>query len=82
MQLANNLGTIIAAEEFCGLAFDRSAIETFIDERVDASDLSFANFLNTAVTAHKFGHKDMSSSQKAAHCRQISRVANSYKFVK
>jgi len=81
MELAQNLGTVIASEDFCGLTFDQAAIADWIDTNVDASDMSFASTLDMMVQATGFGLPDMSASAKTAHCRSVENTARHYGFV-
>lgn len=80
--LANELGTVLAAEEFCDLSFDQAAIGAFIDKNVRATDMSFASMLNLMISGHKVSHAQMGAAQKTAHCRQVARVAKSLGFTK
>jgi transcriptional antiterminator Rof (Rho-off) len=82
MQLANELGSVLASEESCGLSYDQVAIRTFIEKHVRADDMSFANTLNVMTQGAQFQLKGMSASAKTAHCTQISRVARTYGFTK
>lgn len=81
MQLANELGTVIASEEACGLTFDQAAIAAFIDERVPDDDMGFPSMLQTMIAGTEFQLRDMSESAKTAHCTQIRRVARRHGFV-
>lgn len=81
MQLATNLGTVLASEEFCGLSYDQPAIESFIAEKVDADDLSFPSTLSMMTEGSEYQLKDLSKSSKTAHCAQISRLAKTYGFI-
>lgn len=80
MKLASDLGTLIAAEEFCGLSYDQAAIEAYIEKNVPADDLSFASQLNLMIQGSRFEHSSMSASAKTAHCAQIKRSAKSHSF--
>lgn len=82
MELAQNLGTVIASEEFCDLAYDQAAISEWIDTNVDASDVSFASTLDMMVQGTRYGLPDMSGSAKTAHCRSVENTARHYGFVK
>lgn len=82
MQIANDLGTVLASEEVCGLSYDQAAIEAFIAKKVSADDMSFASTLNMMVMGSEAQIGDMSASAKTAHCAQIRRVAKSYGFTK
>lgn len=54
IRLANELGTVLAAEEPCGLAYDHAAIEAWLDSRVEAADMAFAPTLATMTTGAAF----------------------------
>ena len=81
MNLASNLGTVLAAEEACGLSFKQAAIEAFINDKVPADDMEFPSMLTVMTDGSRIQLKSMSQSQKTAHCRQISRIAKSYGFI-
>ena len=80
-QLAQSLGDVLASEQFCGLKYDQAAIATFIKDRVPANDLEFTGNLKGATSLATYSLKNMSQSEKTAHCTQIRRVAASYKFI-
>ena len=82
MRLSNDLGSILASEETCGLSYDQDAIKAFIDKHVKADDMGFANTLGLMTRGTKLELKNMSASAKTAHCAQISRVARTYAFTK
>jgi hypothetical protein len=79
--LALNLGNVLGSEEFCGLAYDQSAIEAFIEKHVAADDRNFAADL-TMTGGVKIENQDKSPSEKTAHCTQIRRVAKSFGFIR
>ena len=81
MNVANQLGTVLASEEFCGLSYDQAAIEKFIEEKVAADDMGFASNLQVMTEGQRYSLKDMSASSRTAHCAQIRRVAKSYEFI-
>ena len=64
--IANELGTVIASEEACGLTFDQSAIERFINEHVKADDMSFPSTLQMMTAGTKFQIENMSKSSLTA----------------
>lgn len=78
--LSSELGSVIAAEEFCGLTYDQNAIAAFIENKVPADDMGFAGMLNMQVIGHGAMQEDMTPSLKTAHCAQMGRVARSYGF--
>lgn len=82
MQLAIDLGAVIAAETFCGLTFDQLSVAAFIEKKVKPNDMSFPTTLQTVIEGSKFQHQSMSPSAKTAHCTQIKRIAETYGFVK
>lgn len=82
MQLATQLGSVLASEELCGLAYDQAAIEAFIEKSVKADDMGFASTLKVMTSGQEFQNKSLTVSGKTAHCAQIRRVAKSYGFTK
>lgn len=82
MTLATELGSVIAAERACGLAYDQAAISAFIEAKVPASDMGFPSTLNMMVKGSEVQLEEMSPSAKTAHCTQVRRVAKSYGFAK
>lgn len=81
MSLANELGSVLASEKACNLAFDQAAIAAFIEAKVPANDMGFASTLNMMTQGSKYQFEEMSASSKTAHCTQIKRVAASYGFI-
>jgi len=81
MQLANQLGSVLASEEPCGFAFDQAAIAAFIEDKVSPDDMGFASTLNMMTQGQRIQIDQMSASSKTAHCTQIRRVATSYAFL-
>ncbi|WP_298981590.1 signal recognition particle [uncultured Roseibium sp.] len=77
-ELAFALGSILAAEDFCGLTFNQAAIEAFIGENVPAGDMHFSAQLWLLTNGSKESLKVMSESQLTAHCSQTRRVAAEY----
>lgn len=81
MQKAQELGTLLAAEKFCGLSYDQAAIGTWIDENTDPSDMGFSGTLTMMTEGSSFMQGDMSESSKTAHCRSIERTARHFGFI-
>lgn len=81
IQVARKLGSLIAAEEFCGLSYNQEAIAAFISSEVPAEDMDFASMLNTMTMGAGFNQENMTASGKTAHCTQMQRVAKTYGFV-
>ncbi len=80
--LALNLGSVLAAEEGCGLEYDQAAIAAFIQKSVPADDRGFPSTLNMMTDGSKVQFDRMTTSSKTAHCAQIKRLAKTYGFVK
>lgn len=72
-QTAQELGTILGSEEFCAITINEDGLDAYIDARVPADDLDFADDLNGLVGLQGFQNQNMSASQKRAHCRQVKR---------
>ena len=81
-ELANSLGSLLASEEYCGLSFDQDAISSFIDNNVDAKDLEFPSSLRAMTRVARDDLNSLNESEKTAHCRQITRLALSFEFLK
>jgi hypothetical protein len=81
MDLAHQLGSVLAAEEFCGLTYKQEAIVGFVEKKVRADDMGFAATLEMMTAGQKVTQQGMSASAKIAHCTQIRRVAKSHGFV-
>jgi hypothetical protein len=82
MNIALELGTAIGSEAACGLTYDQRAIERFINEHVNASDMSFPSTLNMMTMGTKVQIEQMSKSSLTAHCTQVRRIAEKYGFTK
>lgn len=81
MQVASMLGTMLAAEEMCGLTYDLDAIDRFIDDKVAADDMDFAGTLRLMTAGAGHQHSGMSEAEARAHCRQIARSARANGFI-
>jgi len=80
--LAEQLGGVIAAEEFCGLAYDQAAIAAFIEQKVAADDMAFPKWLGVFTSSAGRDQERMSASAKTAHCVQMRRIAIAYRFIR
>ena len=80
MMLATQLGSVLAAEDFCGLTYDQAAIAAFVEAEVAPDDMAFPSTLSAMTDGHRYQQDTMSASAKTAHCTQIGRVAASYGF--
>lgn len=81
MEVAMQLGSVLASEEPCNLTYDQAAIEAFIDKKVKATDLDFAGTLVMMTKGQEFQIKSMSKSALTAHCTQVRRTAKAFKFI-
>jgi len=82
MQKATELGSILASEKMCGLAYDQGAIADWIDKNVDPSDMGFASNLSLMTEGANYQFEGMSESAKTAHCRSVERTAKHFGFLK
>ena len=80
-RVASDLGNLLASESFCGLKYDQAAIQAFVAAKVPAADMSFTGMLSGSRTATEYQFKEMTPSDKTAHCTQTRRVARAYKFI-
>ena len=49
MKLSHELGSVLASEDACGLAYDKGAIERFVESRVKAADMTFITMLELSL---------------------------------
>jgi hypothetical protein len=82
MELADNLGFVLAGGEKCGYTFDDSAVIAFVQERVPPDELGFASMLNTMVTGATFQLEQLSDSAFIAQCAVVEQTARHYSFMK
>lgn len=81
MTHAVNLGNVIASENKCNLSYDETAITNWIDDNVDASDMSFPSTLNMMITGSKHQISKLSGSAETAHCKSVMNTARHYGFI-
>lgn len=82
MTLANQLGTLLGAENACHLSYDQAAIQRFIARKMPENDLSFGSMLQMMVAGEKIEIEDMSPPTLTAFCSQNERVARSNSFIR
>jgi hypothetical protein len=80
-QAAETLGSIIAAEHFCGLRYDEDVLNNWVDDRVHYSDSGFYTVLHQVVDYHEQQQNQMPSATRSSHCRTILEMANYYGFL-
>lgn len=81
MNAAMSLGSVLAAESFCGLSYDQAAISAWIDANTNPSDMGFASSLSLMTDGAAYELQSMSESSRTAHCRSIERTARHYGFI-
>lgn len=75
------LGTLIASEDYCGMAFDQSAIERWIGENVPATAMDFPQLMEMGRTGEEYERQDRTDSAKTAHCAAMRQTARHYGFI-
>ena len=78
--IALGLGNILGSQEACRLTIDQNAIQQFIKEHVDPSDMRFPDNLRGATQADKNEVQAMSPTELANHCLATGRIAKHYGF--
>jgi ABC-type oligopeptide transport system substrate-binding subunit len=79
--LANQLGTVLAAESACHLSYDPKAIQNYISKNVPESDMSFGSLLEIMVQGQTTQIAQMTSATLTALCAQTERVARFNGFI-
>ena len=82
MQMATDLGSILGSERACRLSFGQAAIERWIDQNVDASDMGFPSTLAMMTQGAEFQAQSMQGNALAAHCRSVERTARHFGFIR
>ena len=80
-QAVATIGSLIAAERFCGLKYDDDMITVWVDDRVHHSDRSFFAKLDTAIVQNERRQYAMSGAARQAHCSNVFAAANHYGFL-
>ncbi|NKX16146.1 hypothetical protein [Brucella pseudogrignonensis] len=81
-KVANDLGTVLAAEEACGLSYDQDAIQKYVTEIVPSDVTSFPGTLGLWTRTRKDQMQTMTGSEKTAQCASIKSIAKTYGFIK
>ncbi|NKC04266.1 hypothetical protein [Brucella haematophila] len=79
---AINFGTILAAEEPCGMSYEPAAIEKYVADNVPAEDVGFPATLTRWTRMQKSRVGDMTPSEKVAYCATARQTAAKLGFVK
>lgn len=81
MRVADELGTLLAAESFCGLTYDQAAIEAFIDAQDLAAHMGFISELAMMTQGAEYTQRDFGPSARTAHCRAVTLTARHHGFI-
>lgn len=79
--VARELGSLLASEAYCGLAYDQAAVAAYIDAQVDPSEMGFASTLEIMISGAEYDLDGKSPSAKTAHCSAVTRSARHYGFI-
>ncbi len=79
--IAEKLGMVIAAEQFCGLQYNSDVLNVWIDDRVHYSDKAFFNLLDAAISSKEQQQVAMSQSARMNHCNAVFNVVSYYGFL-
>ena len=80
-QVATDLGSLLASEAMCNLAFDHDAIDAYVDANVDHTSMGFASDLMGGIALAEMMQSGMSDTAKRAHCRAIEATARQHGFI-
>lgn len=78
---AINFGTILAAEEPCGMSYQPSAIQKYVADIVPAEDVGFPATLTRWTRMQKSRVDDMTASEKVAYCASSRQTAAKLGFI-
>ena len=81
MELATQLGTVLAAEKPCQFTYDMAAIQAYIAKHVQESDMRFGSMLQMMVQGQTMQIEQMTPATLAALCAQTGRVARFNGFI-
>ena len=82
VELAMEVGLVMASEEYCSLRYDHDGIAAWIDEKIAPNDIEFPQLLSTHTSLSGYQLEKMTPAQKAAHCRMMERAAKAYGFAR
>lgn len=81
IQIASDLGTLLASEAPCGLAFDQAAIQTWIAGNAPVDDMGFAGSLDSFTRGYGRRFDEMTPSARTAACAAATGTAKRYGFI-
>lgn len=82
MEAAASLGSLLGAEQFCGLSYDQAAIGAWVEANVPPEAMDFPSLLSTMTEGGKYQQEGMTGSAKTAHCAGVARSAKHFGFIK
>jgi hypothetical protein len=78
---ASELASLLGSDEACGLTFDQAAVQKYIDDYVDPSDIGYSERLGTFIGMTRRDFRDVSKDEKTIRCYLIRRTAKHYGFI-
>lgn len=78
---AIELGSVLSSEQACGLAYNQAAIQAWVDENIEPTDMGFAGTLDVMRQSTERDIEEISASMLTANCRAVERVARQYGFI-
>ena len=78
MAAATDLGSVLAAEQGCGLSLSRQAVEAYIEAKVDPAEMQFAMWLDMMTKGTEVQLRTMPPLRLAAFCKATSRSAEHF----
>lgn len=81
-EMREELATVVAAEEYCGLTYDQEAIFAYVEANAPTDDIYFATDLRLAIEIEVSRLSEMMDLTKNTHCRAVETVAGQRGFLK
>jgi len=81
MNVAMQLGALLAGEDACHLTYDGDAIRAYIAKHVRPDDMEFGTMLDTMVGGQRIEIRNMGRSELIAFCTQTERAAKANGFM-
>lgn len=76
LSLANNLGSIVGSEAFCGFTLDQEGLAKWIEQNVPPERMDFPGLFQMSVLGQKAFNDAMTESAKTAHCAAVIQSAH------
>ena len=81
MRKVSEISGLLGSEKICGLTYDQSAIEKWIDDNAPADQMDFAGQVNLQTQGAAYILKDQTPSARTAHCAAIRKTAKHFGFI-